>query len=196
MHFTSWVFPRGHRIRFAVSNAQWPMMWPTPYQMTSSLYLGPEAGTRFLLPTVPEGEERTPLFLAVTEHNELKDYVSLDTGTSSGYGEVETVTRDMRNGDAVAVATNASATKYPWGIQSTQERIEHRTSDRQPESTSMSGVYEIKMALENRVLLLEGKSVFSSDTENFYLQFTRRLSENGKLVRERTWSETFARDHQ
>ena len=30
LHVTSWVFPRGHRIRLAVSNAMWPMIWPTP----------------------------------------------------------------------------------------------------------------------------------------------------------------------
>jgi hypothetical protein len=172
------------------------MMWPTPYLMTSSLYLGGDDGTRFLLPVVPAGERRVPLFLPVAQSEELEGYESLETGTSSGYGEVETVARDVRNGDALAVATNGSATRYPWGIQSTQERIEHRTSDQHPEATSMSGDFEIKMELENRVLLLEGKSVFSSDMNNFYLEYTRRLSENGKLVRERTWSKTFARDHQ
>ena len=31
MHLTSWVFPKGHRIRVAISNALWPMMLPTPY---------------------------------------------------------------------------------------------------------------------------------------------------------------------
>jgi hypothetical protein len=127
---------------------------------------------------------------------QLEGYESLETATSSGYGEVETVTRDVRTGDALAVATNGSATRYPWGIQSTQERIEHRTSDKHPQSTSMSGDFEIKMELGNRVLLLEGESVFSSDLDNFYLKYTRRLSENGELVRERTWSRTFARDHQ
>ena len=40
MHFTSWVFPKGHRIRLAVNNAQWPMLWPTPYPMTTELHLG------------------------------------------------------------------------------------------------------------------------------------------------------------
>ena len=40
MHFTSWVFPKGHRIRLAVNNAQWPMLWPTPYPMTTALQLG------------------------------------------------------------------------------------------------------------------------------------------------------------
>ena len=40
MHFTSWVFPKGHRIRVAVNNAQWPMIWPTPYPMTTTLAIG------------------------------------------------------------------------------------------------------------------------------------------------------------
>ena len=40
MHLTSWVFPKGHRIRVAISNALWPMVLPTPYAMTTSLELG------------------------------------------------------------------------------------------------------------------------------------------------------------
>ena len=52
MHFTSWVFPRGHRIRIAVNNAQWPMLWPTPFPMTTALQLGPGA-SRLALPVVP-----------------------------------------------------------------------------------------------------------------------------------------------
>jgi len=28
MHLTSWVFPAGHRIRLAISNALWPMSYP------------------------------------------------------------------------------------------------------------------------------------------------------------------------
>lgn len=46
MHFTSRVFPEGHRIRLAVSNAQWPMIWPTPYAMTTSLHLGGDDPSR------------------------------------------------------------------------------------------------------------------------------------------------------
>ena len=42
MHLTSWVFPKGHRIRLAISNALWPMILPTPYSMTTSLQLGGE----------------------------------------------------------------------------------------------------------------------------------------------------------
>ena len=37
LHLSSWIWSRGHRIRVAVSNAQWPMHWPTPYPMTTTL---------------------------------------------------------------------------------------------------------------------------------------------------------------
>ena len=55
MHFTSWVFPKGHRIRLAVNNAQWPMLWPTPEPMTTELKLG---ASRLTLPVVPFEQRR------------------------------------------------------------------------------------------------------------------------------------------
>ena len=32
MHVASWTFRPGHRIRLAVNNSQWPMIWPTPFR--------------------------------------------------------------------------------------------------------------------------------------------------------------------
>ena len=60
MHFTSWVFPKGHRIRFAVANAQWPMLWPTPYPMTTRCSSAP---SHVVLPIVPPGKRPAPSFL-------------------------------------------------------------------------------------------------------------------------------------
>jgi len=62
MHLTSWVFPKGHRIRISISNALWPMILPTPYAMTTSLQLGGETGSRVLLPVVPVHGSRAPEF--------------------------------------------------------------------------------------------------------------------------------------
>ncbi len=53
MHLTTWVFPKGHRVRLSISNALWPMVLSTPYNMTTSLQLGREEGSRLTLPTVP-----------------------------------------------------------------------------------------------------------------------------------------------
>jgi uncharacterized protein len=62
MHLTSWVFPKGHRIRVAISNALWPMMLPTPYSMTTSLELGGSDGSRIVLPVVPGHGVAPPAF--------------------------------------------------------------------------------------------------------------------------------------
>ena len=59
LHVTSWVFARGHRIRLSLSNAMWPMIWPTPHPATATLRLG-RAGTRLVLPVVPPAAGRNP----------------------------------------------------------------------------------------------------------------------------------------
>ena len=52
LHFTTWTFRPGHRIRLAVANAQFPMAWPSPYPMTTSLAIG-DARTVLELPVTP-----------------------------------------------------------------------------------------------------------------------------------------------
>src|SRR5215475_4600278 len=52
MHLTTWVFPKGHRIRLSVSNALWPMVLSTPFNMTTSLEVGGNEGSRLTLPVV------------------------------------------------------------------------------------------------------------------------------------------------
>ena len=37
LHFTTWTVRPEHRVRLAIANAQFPMLWPTPYTMTSTV---------------------------------------------------------------------------------------------------------------------------------------------------------------
>lgn len=206
MHFTSWVFPKGHRVRFAVSNAQWPMLWPTPYSMTTTLHLGPE-GTRLLLPVVPpadgprdgKAQEKRPRpeFLPIEADDErLPGYESIDLGTPSGYGEISSVERNPRTGAAKVVATNNSAHRYPWGEEYDTETITHEANDNHPETVSVRGEYGTTVKLKDRTLRFESVVVWKSDRENFYYNGTRRLLENGALVREKNWEQAIPRDHQ
>ncbi len=196
MHFTSWVFPKGHRIRFAVSNAQWPMMWPTPYLMTTSLHLGGENGSRVLLPVVPFEERPRPQFLPPVPGPRLPGFDRLEEETPSGYGEVSSVERNPQTGAAKVVATNQGGVRHPWGTERYKETITHETNDKKPAETSMRGSHRMVVELEGRTLIWEGELLFRSDLENFYYTYTRRLFENGALVRERTWTDTIPRDFQ
>ncbi len=195
MHFTSWVFPRGHRIRIAVNNAQWPMLWPTPFPMTTALQLGPGA-SRLALPVVPHAERPVPAFLPPAASPALAGFETLDAGTSSGYGEISSVNRNPQTGEVTATATNTGGQRYPWGIERYHETIRHSVRDDQPAAAKLLGSHRMEVELPGRTLAWEAELSFRSDTDNFHYSYRRRLLENGKLLREKTWTDTIPRDFQ
>jgi len=199
MHFTSWVFPPGHRIRLSVTNSQWPMLWPTPYPAATTLALGGEDGARVDLPVIPRaagGEWRSPVFEPPAADPDLPGFETLDAGNSTGYGEIEKVQHDNATGEAFGVATNSGAYRYPWGVERFEERIEHRTSDSNPANTSVKGIYALQEELPGRVIRFEQDVTFRSDPDNFYLVFDRRVLVNGELKHHKEWRETIPRDFQ
>ena len=196
MHFTSWTFPAGHRIRLSISNAQWPMLWPSRYPVTTSLYLGAENPTRFVLPVVPFEKRPIPVFAAPEAESEMEGFATLDSGTTSGYGEIGMIERDTTRRSTKVRATNTGGTKYPWGTERYTETIVHETNDDHPEQTSLLGNHSTTVELKDRTLTWEAELSFRSDLENFYYTYTRRLLQNGKLLREKKWQDTIPRDYQ
>jgi hypothetical protein len=196
MHFTSWTFPKGHRMRFAVNNAQWPMLWPTPYPMTTTLRLGGKNATKLVIPVVPPGEWPTPNFLPPEKDPRLPGFETLDAGNVSGYGEISSIDRNPRTRTTTVKATNASGSRYPWGTERFEETIAHETNDDHPEETSVRGTYRMTVELDDRTLSWESEMSFRSDLKNFYYDYTRRLLKDGALIREKNWEDTIPRDHQ
>ena len=196
LHFTSWVFPKGHRIRLAINNAQWPMLWPTPYLMPTTLVIGGVEGARVELPVVPPADRPVPKFELPEEDPSLSDYSSVNSGNVSGYAEIKSIQRDEQSGAAFGIATNATSFRYPWGIEHFEEQIEHRTSDLNPAETSVDGTYAVTIDLKDRTIRMEQNVEFKSDLKNFYMNFIRRFKVNGETLHERQWNETFQRDFQ
>ena len=60
---TGWVVKKGHRLRLAVSGADFPNLWPTPYEATNRVYRGGQYASRIVLPVVPESKLSPPQFL-------------------------------------------------------------------------------------------------------------------------------------
>lgn len=196
LHFTSWVFPKDHRIRVAISNAQWPMLWPTPLPMESTLAIGGENGARVTLPVVPPGKERSPDFRQPVPSPVLAGFETLDEGNISGYAAITSIEHDPDTGEAFGVARNSGASRFPWGVERFEEAIEHRTSDTNPAVTSTTGRYKVAVELEDRTLEFEQTVEFTSDEKDFRLKFHRWLLVNGELYREKSWDEVIPRDYQ
>ncbi len=193
MHFTSWVFAKGHRLRLAVNNAQWPMLWPTPEPMTTELKLG---ASRLTLPVVPFEERPVPDYLPPAENPVYAGVESIESGTTSGYGEISSVERNPRTGTVVAKATNEGGTRYPWGTERSHETIRYEINDHAPADAQVQGTHRMEVELPGRRLVWDAELSFRSDRENFHYSYRRRLTENGKPVREKTWTRTIPRDYQ
>ena len=159
------MFPKGHRIRFAVNNSQWPMLWPTPYApMTTRMVLGGADGSRFELPIASASRRAPPKFLEPAQDPPpLPGFASLDSGSTSGYGEISSVNRNPQTGEVTVLATNTGAEQYPWGTEKYRETIEHRTSDAHPDKTSVVGTHRIETTLKDRVLFGSDNPVILPD---------------------------------
>jgi uncharacterized protein len=196
MHFTSWVFPKGHRIRLAVNNAMWPMLWPSPYPMTTKLDLGGSDPTRLLLPIVPHEDRPKPSFLPPAEDPQLPGFGTLAEETTSGYGEIARVERDVAARSTKVVALNSGQSQYPWGTKRYDESITHQAQDEHPEAASVAGEYRTTLTLKDRTLVFESNVTFRSDGDNFYYDSVRRLLKDGVLLREKAWKDVIPRDFQ
>jgi predicted acyl esterase len=192
MHLTSWVFPKGHRIRVAVSNALWPMMLPTPYSMTTSLELGGSDGSRIVLPVVPKHGAAAPAFSPPEPSEERTDL------KSEGFpwpGEW-TVERDEARHKTTVHWKGQESGEYPWGKEIDYENLTYAADDAHPETCSVQGEAESVFTLKGRTLTWRGHLLVTTDQKNFYYKYTRELLKDGSMIRSKTWQETIARDHQ
>jgi putative CocE/NonD family hydrolase len=196
LRFTSWVFPKGHRIRLSINNAQWPMIWPSPYPMTTRLHLGGQNPARVALPVVPHEDRPKPHFLPPAEDPKLAGYRTVSEGTISGYSEVTTVERNVPRAATKVVANNSGRGEYPWGSIGYSDEIIYEAQDERPEAASVASDMKRIVQIEGRNLVWQGVLGFRSDRENFYYTYTRRLFEEDRLIREKTWKETIPRDYQ
>ena len=196
MHFTSWIFPKGHRIRLSISNAQWPMFWPSPFPAETTLHLGGERPSRLTLPTVPEGDRPKPSYSVPGEDAHVPGYGESETEMVSGYAEVVESVRDHREKTMTLLMRNSGSTEYPWGVERFLERIRHKTHDQEPEKTSVQTDYRVTVELTGRTLTWEGVLDLKGDREFFYLDYTRRLLDGENVLREKTWKEKIRRDFQ
>lgn len=190
MHFTTWTFKPGHRIRLSISNALFPMIWPTPYLMTTKLFLGAES-TRLELPAIPEAKRKAPAFRPPEPNEERPDASYLGGGYwPQGVYEHK---RDIWNSKA-SVEWRGS---YEYEIQgrrySIYEKNYYETNDKSPAESRFIGEASHRIELEDRTISLRTMLNVRSDESNFHVIFVRQIYENDKLVQKREWKETIPR---
>lgn len=192
MHLTSWVFPKGHRIRVAISNALWPMVIPTPYSMTTSLELGGSSGSRLLLPIVPLHGAPAPDF-SPPQPSEQRTDIKNEGFPWPGEWTAE---RDEARQKTTVHWKGKDGYVYPWGTEDDFENLTYEGDDVHPEMCSVRGEAESIFALKGRTLVWRGHLLVTTDQKSFYYKYTRELLKDGQMLKSKTWQETIPRDHQ
>jgi predicted acyl esterase len=195
LHLASWVFPKGHRIRIAISNALWPMNWPTPYPMTTSLALGGDDASRVILPRVPVHGPAAPAF-APPEAVEAPAGIKGIGGGGAAWPGAWTVLRDEANQRSTVVWHGKTAVSYPWGRFDHSERLTYDVDDAHPDTARVRGDSQYVQVLKDRTLTWRGRLDVSSDAHTFFYKYTRTLLRDGAIIRTKTWEEPIPRDHQ
>jgi predicted acyl esterase len=195
LHLASWVFPKGHRIRVAISNALWPMNWPTPYPMTTSLMLGGDAASRIVLPRVPVHGPAAPAFAAPEPVEEPPGIEGIGGGGAAWPGEW-TVLRDEGKQRSTVIWKGTTAVSYPWGRFDHSEKLTYDIDDAHPDIARVQGDSEYIQAVKDHVLTWRGRLDVSSDAQTFFYKYTRTLLRDGVIIRTKTWEEPIPRDHQ
>ena len=195
LHLASWVFPRGHRIRIAISNALWPMNWPTPCPMTTSVVLGGDSASHVVLPRVPVHGAAAPVFAAPEPVEEPPGITGIGGGGAAWPGEW-TVLRDEGRQHSTVIWKGTTAVSYPWGRFDHSEKLTYDVDDAHPDVARVQGDSEYIQAVRDHVLTWRGRLDVSSDAQTFFYSYTRSLLRDGVVIRTKTWAEPIPRDHQ
>lgn len=179
--------PAGHRLRVAISNAYWPVIWPSPQSARLTL-----SSAALSLPVRPlaagdevsfaEPEAATPWAIETVRAGNSERAIAVDEKTG-----MVTVTvfndfgaqRDLAHG-----LVNGSVTTETWTIHPDD-----------PLSARGEIVWTQTLSRDGWSIRTETSSTMLSDAENFFLTGRIEAYEGDRLVFERDFKETVPRDH-
>jgi len=181
-------FPAGHRLRVAVSNAYWPMIWPSPEPSRLTVFA---SGSSFDLPVRPPRNEAPPSFetpegAPSLERREVRSPSnSRVTEQDAGSGAVT-----MRLLDDFGEYENLEHGLITGSL----ARETYRILPDDPLSASAEAHWTETLRRGDWDIRTETYSAMKSDRENFYLSGRLEAYEGGRLVFEKDYDEIIARD--
>ncbi|HEY9867724.1 MAG TPA: CocE/NonD family hydrolase, partial [Candidatus Obscuribacterales bacterium] len=194
LHFTTWTFKPGHRIRLAVSNAQFPMAWPSAELMTGTLHVG-SRHTALTLPVVPTGLSPSPRLPKVGERLACPDAEEIEVAD----GKASSGKRWLYN-QADGSTTYTSSTRSHYRIRRRRFSVKGTSSwttfDRQPWRSMYRGKMVTTIESSQRTIKLTTTILVRSTRKYFHVSVTRTLCQNGQRLRIRTWRKRIRRQFQ
>jgi hypothetical protein len=185
---TSWIFPKGHAIRVAISGADFPEVWPSPYPATLRVHSGSTYPSSLMLPVVPvTATKPAPPLLPPAKRRSQFAHAGEKPKTS--------VTYDVAGRAMIARRELKETVRHPDGVTvvTSENRTEMRVSATNPADAVATG-WDRK-TLSRQVTEVESTATaeLKSDATTFTLNLLLDVTVNGSPYWSRRWTRTIPR---
>jgi putative CocE/NonD family hydrolase len=190
---TAWRFEKGHRIRLSVSSADFPNLWPTPYNGANRLYRGSDRPSQLSIPIVP---------LRVSPDGKLpSDEASFEppeTVRGSYRFGPEEIPWEIRHDvlrDRVGLRMHTSTMSHPNDATSItlDSDLDVWASNRDPSNVSAMGKHHRHIARTDGTIDVDTTTSLRSTVTDFHVAIDLEIRMNGQMHHQRRWVETFPR---
>jgi putative CocE/NonD family hydrolase len=172
------VFPVGHRIRIALSNAFWPLAWPSPRHAAVTLQT---EGSRLLLPVL---REDAPMLRPQTFGPAIADDPGALTIHASG-GRIRETVEDPASGTVVVKVHRA---KSAYRVNATGTEVSHQSGEvfsvtrGQPNSARIESWGDWSLRRQDWNIRTKSRLVLSSTASTFELNASMEAYESDALI--------------
>jgi putative CocE/NonD family hydrolase len=185
---TSWTFEPGHAIRVALTGADYPLLWPSPFPYDLHVAVGGDAPSRLMLPVVPPTDAPlpAPALAPSAPTTELPGF-ALEPASWR-------VTRDLTRGTVeVELATNngtrlADGTLYhPRGHATTS------VNESNPADASIVGTSSLALESATGTVEARARGEIRSDAATLHVTVNLDVLVDGATFHSRRWSRSVPR---
>lgn len=188
LNHIAYRLPKGHQLRLSISNAYWPLIWPSPFNDTINLEL---SGCHLSLPCSPSPVENSNPALEAYEPGEFSSGLELRPGHAKKSILVEPGTGEMK------IKTETDYGKH-WhrscdtSVDFTIDQLLSIHPDK-PDSAKSETKLRVKMQQGETETALQSHYVMTSSNQHYFVRATWQALEGGRCVFEKRFDEKIRR---
>jgi putative CocE/NonD family hydrolase len=189
LNHIAYRLPKGHRLRLAISNAYWPLIWPSPFKDTLKLEL---VGSHLSLPCSASNELNSNPALNEFNQEIVSNGKVIRQGSSS-----KTILDDKTSGELkIRTLTDYGHHWHRSCDTSVDFSIDQLLSIHpdDPDSAKSETTLEVKMQQGELQTALSGFYEMTSTSRHYFIKAKWRTFENDKCIFEKHFDKKIKRD--
>jgi len=181
---TGWVLKPGHRLRLAVSSADFPNLWPTPERARNSVYHGGSHPSRVILPVVPNSPLPPPQFLPPPQLYQLVKGSSAPPVLQLIHDEITGTTTVLGHRKGTTVLDDNLGTIF------SDDEFRCTATAHNPAQASMMGMHKIAFQREDGLIEVSAESTIRATETAFHILVNLNVTRNGQPFFHKQWMAT------